>query len=115
VTASQPSALAPSAIADVIKERYRQITEERANSALDDQHTELQLARAAAAYALHGAVWAGVFGDQANAIAKIIDPLWPDDFTDMKPQEHRRNCVRAAALLLAEIERLDRFAARRAA
>lgn len=111
----------PSAIADVIRERQRQLTEERALPALDDQHTELQLARAAAAYALYAPMqtgnidagrWPGPDNNSAEGI--IVNALWPDDFTGFKPADDRRNCVRAAALLLAEIERLDRLAARSA-
>jgi hypothetical protein len=71
----------------------------------DDQHTDGELATGAAAYALDG--WmksGGVILETAQA-----GTLWP--WADYwKPRTHRENCVRAAAMLIAEIERIDRAA-----
>lgn len=101
------------AMQDVIAERRRQIETEGWISQHDDEHTDGSLARAAACYALHA-------GDEAALASKAIpwrnqdlDGLpdcWPDswDSSWWKPKDMRRNLVRAAALLIADIERLDR-------
>ncbi|STJ26705.1 Uncharacterised protein [Citrobacter braakii] len=54
-------------------------------------------------------------GELAAAAISYIEPLeaenyWPADWHDdsFKPSDYRRNLVKATALLLAEIERLDR-------
>ena len=64
------------------------------------QHGVGSMAFAAAAYAVH-----------ANAGPKMSGPLW--NWTGWsrdwwKPKNRRHDLVRAAALLIAEIERLDR-------
>ena len=56
-----------------------------------------ELALAAASYAMREA---GRHHDSSV--------VWPWGEESFKPHTHRENCVRAAALLLAEIERLDR-------
>lgn len=54
-------------------------------------------------------------GELAAAAISYIEPMeaesyWPADWHDdsFKPSDYRRNLIKAAALLLAEIERLDR-------
>ena len=83
---------------DVIRERHRQLTEEGFTPERDD----------ASAYD-SGASPQPL---TAGAVAYIIGDKWwwPTDFSpDMfKPTTTRRNLVKAAALLIAEIERLDR-------
>lgn len=91
------------AIEDVITERERQIAVEGWAPAHDDKHQDNELPRAAACYALHGC-------------APQMDdgpPQWPWAAEWWKPGAPRRNLVKAAALLIAEIERLDRDAKRR--
>ena len=61
----------------------------------DDGYHAAELPRAAAAYVLNGA------NDEAPYI-------WPWAKSWWKPRDARANYVRAAALLLAEIERIDR-------
>lgn len=82
---------------DVLAERQRQISAEGWTPEHDDEHTEFcagrglsELARAAKAY---------IEGDVYN---------WPWTPTSFKPSSPRRNLVKAGALILAEIERLDR-------
>lgn len=96
----QPVGLSQAAT-DVLAERTRQQSDERWTEKHDDRYQEPLLARAAAAYADPRTAWL------------VVDrqPLWPFDHEFFKPKDHRRNCVRAAALLLAEIERIDRSAA----
>lgn len=80
---------------DVIAERQRQIEKEGWSAEHDYEHFNGDLSRAAACYALH------------NSGSAPPRDLWPWDMEWWKPKDRRRNLVRAAALLLAEIERLD--------
>lgn len=82
---------------DVLAERQRQITEEGWTLGDDDLQIHGQIARAAAAYALNAAGY--------PATSKDIWP-WLDHW--WKPGTPRRDLVKAAALIIAEIERLDR-------
>ncbi len=87
----------PQAWLDVQAERRRQITAEGWTPEHDDLYCAAELPRAAAAYILNGA------NDEAPAI-------WPFSAKWWKPRDARSNYVRASALILAEIERLDRAA-----
>lgn len=87
----------PQAWLDVQAERRRQITAEGWTPDHDDLYCAAELPRAAAAYILNGA------NDEAPAI-------WPFSAKWWKPRDARSNYVRAGALILAEIERLDRAA-----
>ncbi|MCS8141489.1 hypothetical protein N0426_13525 [Pseudomonas aeruginosa] len=87
----------PQAWLDVQAERRRQITAEGWTPDHDDLYCAAELPRAAAAYILSGA------NDEAPAI-------WPFSAKWWKPRDARSNYVRASALILAEIERLDRAA-----
>ncbi|EAZ62394.1 hypothetical protein ACFZ9I_31270 [Pseudomonas aeruginosa] len=88
----------PQAWLDVQAERRRQITAEGWTPEHDDLYCAAELPRAAAAYILNGA------NDEAPAIWPFVAKWW-------KPRDARSNYVRASALILAEIERLDRAAA----
>ncbi|UTV53982.1 hypothetical protein [Burkholderia arboris] len=83
---------------DVLAERQRQMQQEGATVEQDDTYTEAELPRAAAAYALSASGF-------SNAIT--LD-FWPFSTDWWKPTTPRRNLVKAAALILAEIERIDR-------
>lgn len=106
---------------DVIKERRRQVDEECWSIAHDDRHVDGAMARAAAVYAyastLSDDVRKQIAGGFVSAGAPVIATaamaaIWPADWeTWWKPKDRRRDLVRAAALLLAEIERLDRMEA----
>ncbi|WP_185838778.1 hypothetical protein [Pseudomonas aeruginosa] len=87
----------PQAWLDVQAERRRQITAEGWTPEHDDLYCAAELPRAAAAYILNGA------NDEAPAIWPFVAKWW-------KPRDARSNYVRAGALILAEIERLDRAA-----
>lgn len=87
---------------DVLAERQRQISAEGWTPEHDDVHNNGELADAAACYA-------------SPSIFTLIGlRLWPWRTAWWKPSDHRRNCVKAGALVIAEIERLDRAAARAA-
>ncbi|MDP5641789.1 hypothetical protein P3792_27790 [Pseudomonas aeruginosa] len=95
ILAAAPGNSVPQAWLDVQAERRRQITAEGWTPEHDDLYCAAELPRAAAAYILNGA------NDEAPAI-------WPFSAKWWKPRDARANYVRAAALILAEIERLDR-------
>lgn len=94
---------------DVIAERARQISDEGYDQAHDDKHFDGSIARAAACYAFpeydreyevrreHGAHYA-------------VPKHWPLSWhaKHWKPKTRREDLVRAGALIIAEIERLDR-------
>ncbi|MDV7894742.1 hypothetical protein R4J99_04245 [Pseudomonas aeruginosa] len=96
--AAAPGKEVPQAWLDVQAERRRQITAEGWTPEHDDLYCAAELPRAAAAYILNGA------NDEAPAI-------WPFSAKWWKPRDARANYMRAGALILAEIERLDRAAA----
>lgn len=82
---------------DVLAERQRQIIGEGFITARDDGYTNLELADAAAQYALQAGSWPSL----------NVWPWNPDTFKEGIPREM---LVKAGALILAEIERLDRAA-----
>ena len=95
---------APPALTDaareVLGERQRQVTAEGWTPTHDDEHEIGELARAAACYA-------------ANATGYRLQSrinIWPWDREWWKPSTPRRDLIKAGALILAEIERLDRRA-----
>lgn len=103
------------AIEDIAAERRRQIEAEGWAPEHDDQHEDGSLAQAALAYtavALADNCERAVmdeFGDFGSIPFKYLD-MWPKSWAAMwfKPKSRRHDLVRAAALIAAEIERLDR-------
>ena len=100
---------------DVLAERRRQIEAEGWTPEHDDEHDAGALALAAAAYALDA-------GDKSHPCSQgarggEVPPFWPwmhrsgrrREARWWKPSTPRRNLVKAGALILAEIERLDRM------
>jgi len=81
---------------DVLAERQRQISAEGWTPEYDDQHNSGDMAFAAACYATA----------TPEGFSDIVQ--WPWAAKWWKPAGPRRNLVKAAALILAEIERLDR-------
>ena len=97
-------------LADVVAERERQIKQEGFDSEHDDSGTIFPFCRAAAAYALSASgCWRG--SGVGNQMPLPI--YWPWDRSWWKPTTPRRDLVKAAALIIAEIDRLDRIAAKR--
>ncbi|WP_089168823.1 hypothetical protein [Azotobacter chroococcum] len=99
-------ATATQASADVLAERIRQIEQEQWCPEHDDQYTRGELATAAAAYAT-SSHWHAI-GHKSG----IPPARWPWDQSGWKPTTPRRDLVKAGALILAEIERLDRIEAK---
>lgn len=89
---------------DVLAERQRQITAEGWTPEHDDQHDAGDMAAAAACYALHAD--AGLI----LASQRTRPAHWPWDRKWWKPGPTRRMLEKAGALILAEMERLDRRA-----
>lgn len=99
-----------SAIEDVAAERRRQIEVEGFGREHDDKHADGELAAAAACYALGSPLKSRMPAANTWAWEQSRKMVWPWGLEWWKPKDRRRNLVRAAALLLAEIERLDRAA-----
>lgn len=87
------------ALEDIAAERRRQIEAEGWTPEHDDEHQAGQLADAAACYALY------------NFPRVIRTRFWPWAQEWWKPKDFRRDLVKAGALIVAEIERMDRAAA----
>jgi hypothetical protein len=85
---------------DVLAERRRQVEQEGWHPDQDDDYEDGQLSMAAACYAMQG-----------NALNYGPPEDWPWDKEWWKPTDDRRNLVKAAALILADIERIDRATA----
>jgi hypothetical protein len=86
------------ALDDVAAERERQKTIEGFTEAHDDAHAKGEMAAAAACYAF-------------QSVRRYVAPApfdWPWEVQSWKPKDRRRNLVLAGALIIAEIERLDR-------
>ncbi|HID9945579.1 TPA: hypothetical protein ACXJMC_002673 [Pseudomonas aeruginosa] len=93
----------PQAWIDVLAERRRQVEAEGWTPEHDDEHDNGEMARAAACYAL-----AGSSAPNDGTAALLVSLAWPWDQQWWKPTSARRDLVKACALALAEIERLDR-------
>ncbi len=90
---------------EILNERTRQVEEEGWTPAHDDEHELGEMAAAAGCYAIAAA------GNPSHPMPPNYgDPgyEWPWDLKWWKPTTARRNLVKAAALIVAEIERLDR-------
>lgn len=90
---------ATQAARDVLAERRRQVEAEGWTPEQDDDYADGQLSMAAACYAVQG--------DTPNYGAPDD---WPWNKEWWKPTTDRRNLVKAAALIIADIERIDRAA-----
>jgi hypothetical protein len=86
---------------DVLAERRRQQEVEGWTPERDDMYTNCELARAAATYSVC---------TRAHEL-KVCDVVaWPWPIHWWKPSTYRRNLEKAGALILAEMDRLDRAA-----
>ena len=99
-------------ILEIARERERQMTAEGWPPEHDDTHIGGDLARAAAAYAnMAGLRSATQDGGDTDTSQHMCPGGWPWAKASWKPKTIRRDMLRAAALIVAEIERLDRVAA----
>lgn len=98
----------PKAAGDVLAERKRQIEAEGFDIFHDNEHDAGELASAGACYAVEAACKLHPY-DGIGTGGKTL-PWWPWDRKWWKPKDPRRDLIRAAALIVAEIEKLDRAA-----
>lgn len=104
-------------LADILRERQRQIEVEGWTLEHDDEHDAGELAAAGSAYALNAA---DVLNPQSQGDGgyDFTTPLcwpwaqewWKPTGTGTNRAGARRDLIKAAALLVAEIERIDRRA-----
>ncbi|MDE5061297.1 hypothetical protein OZD67_04160 [Wolbachia endosymbiont of Drosophila nikananu] len=94
------------ALRDVAAERERQKSVEGWTEAHDDQHSAGQLVAAATCYAESSYFLTDRL--RSNGSQMDVPRLWPWADEWWKPTTQRRDLVKATALILAEIERLDR-------
>jgi hypothetical protein len=111
VMADQPCAMVSvglaGAIADIAAERVRQVSLEGYGPEHDDEHVRGEIAAMAALYAMPDGAreWsAESTGYGATPGEAMLPDGWRAKFSD-----RRRDLVKAGALILAEIERLDRL------
>jgi hypothetical protein len=100
----------------VADERLRQVTDEGFTAAADDGYRQNELSLAAAAYLVHG-----TSGNRSKGVGKrlpdgkfktfSVPEFFPRTWLPewFKPKNRRRDLVRAAALIIADIERIDRL------
>lgn len=100
------------ALNDIEIERRRQVEAEGWTAAHDDALRAGQLANAAACYAYFAALDDACRGLFSRACGRdrpiVLRRCWPWSLDWWKPKDRRRDLVRAGALIVAEIERLDR-------
>lgn len=95
-----------SVIDEIAAERARQISVEGWTPEHDNEHADCSLALAAMGYVQAAS-------SAQREISSSLPPprYWPWDASWWKPKGPRRDLIRAAALIVAEIERIDRAAA----
>lgn len=84
---------------DIVAERARQISQEGCTNEQDDKYTGCELAAAAATYALC---------TKPSQLSVCGVNAWPWSTHAWNPSHYRGNLVKAGALLVAELERVDR-------
>jgi hypothetical protein len=101
---------ASTAMIDVAKERIRQADHgpggEGYDALHDDMHDHGELCGAAAAYALNASCLLYPHNGTPIEDPTLVGWMW--DLSGWKPKNPRADLVRAAALIIAEIDRMDR-------
>ena len=95
-------------IDEISAERSRQVEDEGWSPEHDDEYTDGQLALAAACYAAHQVMPVRSVPMGPHQIVSV-PKFWPWSWNWWKPRGKRRDLIRAAALIVAEIERIDRL------
>lgn len=98
------------AVRDVLAERRRQVEAEGYEVAHDDEHVQGEIGAYAAFYAMPPGAreWPA---EETGHGATRGEAIVPEGWGPPKPGDRRRELVKAGALILAELERLDRAAA----
>lgn len=97
-----------SVIDEITAERKRQIDVEGWTPEHDDAHDSGEMALAAACYAAGKIEFSKTIFMNGRPWSVALFNLWPWSREWWKPKDRRRDLIRAAALIVAEIERLDR-------
>ncbi|OLF53769.1 hypothetical protein [Pseudomonas chlororaphis] len=105
--ATEYAKTAPASLQSVLAERIRQIQIHCFYPEQDVEYVDGDLAIAAACYATEAFVQA----TETEGAMRIVPESWPWMAVTWRPRDQRRNLVKAGALILAEIDRLDRAAA----
>lgn len=95
---------------DILAERSRQITAEGYTTSHDDEHSGGELAAAASAYVFAAADRLHPMSQGDGGFTASEPPMMMPQQWSFKPDDPRRMLVKAGALIIAEIERLDRAA-----
>ena len=100
-------------IEEIAAERKRQIEAEGFVDQHDEEHDHGELSQAAAVYAAHASAEINSNHEEPNfsdahTAQYFVQHGWPWADDCWKPKNPRRDLIRAAALIVAEIERLDR-------
>ncbi len=93
------------AVFDDVGAAYQKQLDNEMTDGIDD---DMQCALAAAAYAEHAAIWADTTVDLQRYRAAGPNQLWPWSTQNWSPQSPRADLVRAAALIISQIEKIDR-------
>lgn len=95
---------------DVLAERRRQVEVEGWTPEHDDEHGDGSLATAGACYALGNGFGVRIPHEETGVLRafNLVVHMWPWAHKWWKPKTRRHDLVRAGALIIAEIERLDR-------
>lgn len=110
---AEPPGASCGVAAEILAERERQKSAEGYGEHQDDGYLGGQLALAAATYTL--AHQTGIHCSPENRATHMrdhIDKLWPWEPAYLKVEYGRRDLIKAAALITAEVERFDRAAAK---
>lgn len=96
------------ALRDVAAERRRQITAEGWTPEHDDNHVNDEIAALACFYAMPPGAREWDTSSTGYGL-RLGDAILPHDWASIEDGDRRRELVKAGALILAEIERLDRM------
>lgn len=99
-------------VRDLLTERRRQVQEEGYTLERDDKYTEGQLASAASSYAFWADPRGGSLDGHLDYINAKTPACWPWGPEQWKPANQRLMLIKAGALILAELDRLDRLVPR---
>lgn len=96
------------AVTDILNEVWRQRDVEGYTAEHDDDHDAGELVTAATCYAANAACMLHPLNGTPIENIEEFPVAWPWEASAWKPKDPRRDMVRAAALIIAEIEKLDR-------
>lgn len=97
------------AMTDILNERERQKSQEGYSHEHDDQYEHNELSRAAASYVDYAANCSSLYESHPSLYQRQAPPNnWVFDKVFWKPKKPRQDLIRAAALIIAEVERMDR-------